>query len=110
MVHDLPSVRFATVDVRHAPVDAYRLVSYSRLAMLGAQGVRGVLGYGNHDHVVQRHLPPENAWAACSQEALTSSHPSIRPPNGCMAETSEPCDQISSIGPLSPSSARFRAA
>src|SRR3954466_4228325 len=57
MVHYLPSVRFATVDIRHAPVDAYRLVSYSRLAMLGAQGVGGILAYGNHDHVIHSHLP-----------------------------------------------------
>ena len=36
VVHYLPSVRFATVDVRHAlSFDAYRLVSDSPLAMLG---------------------------------------------------------------------------
>jgi hypothetical protein len=52
VVHYLPSVCFATVDVRHAPVDAYRLVSYSRLAMLGAQGVGGILAYGNHGHLI----------------------------------------------------------
>src|SRR5918993_4978829 len=58
MVHDLPSVRFTTVGVRHTPFDAYRLVSDSPLAMFGAQGVGGILGYGNHGHVVQCHLPP----------------------------------------------------
>ena len=46
VVHYLPSVRFATVHVRHTPIDA--------LAMLGAQGVGGVLGYGNHYHVTIR--------------------------------------------------------
>src|SRR5215212_569826 len=57
MVHYLPSSSFTTVDVRHTPVDAYRLVSYARLAMLGAQGVGGVLAYGKHDHLIQCHLP-----------------------------------------------------
>src|SRR5215208_2479644 len=52
VVHYLPSVRFATVDVRHAPVDAYRSVSDAPLAMLGSQGVGGILAYGNHDHLI----------------------------------------------------------
>jgi hypothetical protein len=33
VVHYLPSVRFATVDVRHTPINAYRRVSNLRLAM-----------------------------------------------------------------------------
>src|SRR5919112_2599303 len=77
MVHDLPSVRFATVDVRHAPVDAYRLLSYSRLAMLGAQGVGGVLGYGKHDHLIQCHLPPGERLGGLlpgSPDLLPSEH------------------------------------
>src|SRR5215210_637516 len=57
VVHYLPSSSFTTVDVRHPPVDAYRLVSDARLAMLGAQGVGGVLGYGKHNHLIQCHLP-----------------------------------------------------
>src|SRR5829696_3722521 len=57
VVHYLPSSSFTTVDVRHTPFNAYRLVSDSPLAMFGAQGVRSILGYGDHDHVIQRHLP-----------------------------------------------------
>ena len=49
VVNYLPSVRFATVDVRHAPIDAYRLVSDAPLTLLGAQGEGGILAYGNHD-------------------------------------------------------------
>ena len=52
VVHYLPSVRFATVDVRHAPVDAYRLLSDARLAMFCAQGVGAILAYGNHGHLI----------------------------------------------------------
>src|SRR5215217_5606708 len=52
VVHYLPSVRFATVDVRHPPVDAYRLLSDARLAMLGPQGVGDILAYGNHHHLI----------------------------------------------------------
>src|SRR5215208_5120969 len=52
VVHYLPSVRFTTVDVRHAPFDAYRLLSDSRLATLGAQGVGGLLAYGNNHHLI----------------------------------------------------------
>src|ERR687897_679752 len=58
VVHYLPSSTFTTVDVRHTPVDAYRLLSDSRLAMLCAQGVGGILAYGNNDHVIHSHLPP----------------------------------------------------
>src|SRR5215208_3060346 len=57
VVHYLPSVRFATVDVRHTPINAYRRVSNLRLAMFGAQGVRCIARYGNHYQVIQRHLP-----------------------------------------------------
>jgi hypothetical protein len=52
VVHYLLSVRFATVDVRHTPVDAYRLLSDARLAMLGAQSVGSILAYGNHSHLI----------------------------------------------------------
>src|SRR5215203_6668506 len=57
VVHYLPSVRFTTVDVRHTMFNVYRLVSDFPLATFGAQGVGSILGYGNHDHVIQRHLP-----------------------------------------------------
>src|SRR5829696_1900115 len=57
VVHYLPSSSFTTVGVRHTPFNAYRLVSDSPLAMFGAQGVGGILGYGNHDHLFEGHLP-----------------------------------------------------
>src|ERR671920_208897 len=58
VVHHLPSVRFAAVDVRRTPLYAYPLLSDARLALLGAQGEGGILAYGNHDHLIQCHLPP----------------------------------------------------
>src|SRR5919199_53142 len=57
VVHYLPSVSFATVDVRHTPFEVYRLVSDLPMAALGAHGVGGILCYGNYYYVFQRHLP-----------------------------------------------------
>src|SRR5215210_853093 len=48
VVHYLPSARFATVDVRHPPIDAYQLLSDLRLAAFGAHGVCGIVTHGNH--------------------------------------------------------------
>ena len=52
VVNYLPSVRFATVDVRHPMVYAYRLLTDSPLAMLGPQSVDDILRYGNHHHLI----------------------------------------------------------
>jgi putative transposase len=52
VVHYLPSSSFTTVDVRHTPVDAYRLLSDAPLAMFCAQGVGGILAYGYHHHLI----------------------------------------------------------
>jgi hypothetical protein len=104
VVHYLPSVRFATVDVRHAPFDAYRLVSDSPPGHARSPRCTRHPRLWEPRPCRPAPLPPENACAACSQEAPTSSHPTIRPPDGCMALTSEPCDQIcfGYPGPLAP--------
>ena len=57
VVHYLPSSSFTTVDVRHTPINAYRLVCELRLAMFGAQGVRYIASCRNHYQVFRRHLP-----------------------------------------------------
>lgn len=44
-----------------------------------------------------------------TQEPRTSSHPTCRPPIGCMVETTALCDQMSESGAASPSTMRLTA-
>src|SRR5215204_872598 len=46
VVHNLPFSAFTPVDVRHPPLDAYRIVSALHLAMFSAHCVRYIVGYG----------------------------------------------------------------
>src|SRR5215212_3933195 len=52
VVHYVPFPLFTPVDVRHPPINAYRLLSELRLAMFSAQCVGHIVGQGNHHQVL----------------------------------------------------------
>src|SRR5919112_436964 len=46
VVHYLPFPLFTPVDVRHSPINTYRLVSERRFALFMAKGVGDIVGQG----------------------------------------------------------------
>jgi hypothetical protein len=57
MVHDLPRATFSTIDVGGTPLSAYLLSAYFALKPFRADGIRCVLGYGDHLQVVHGASP-----------------------------------------------------